>query len=275
MLKTTCAASFHSPYNAPRHVTLSSRPQPPPPRHAPQTRPAPAAARPAGPAALPLDVLPPPLADFCSTAADALAAAGAALGNAWELAVTDSHVQTAPLFVALVGPPGSGKSPALRLACSPLLAAQADDLAAWQARRDAHLALPDPIRVVAPAPPPPRRLVLDDFTPEALSAVLRDNPKGICVVKDELAALFAGLGPRRGGRGHDRQVLLSVWAGADVVVDRKGLDGPSLVRRPFVAVVGGIQPRVLQRLRPGPDDDGDGLLDRFLFAYPSRRRKRS
>jgi hypothetical protein len=92
----------------------------------------------------------------------------------------------------------------------------------------------------------------------------------VAVVKDELAGLIHGLNQYKGGRGSDRQVLLALWAGADVVVDRKGGKGPVHAPRPFVAVVGGIQPAALEALRPrrcGQALD-DGLIDRFLFSCP-------
>src|SRR5262249_54803319 len=57
----------------------------------------------------------------------------------------------------------------------------------------------------------------------------------------------------------------------DLVVDRKSGDGPIYVQHPFVAVVGGIQPAVLEAMRGSSaraELGGDGLLDRFLFGYP-------
>jgi hypothetical protein len=112
--------------------------------------------------------------------------------------------------------------------------------------------------------------VLDDFTTESLPRILAGNPRGVAVVKDELAGLIHGLNQYKGGRGSDRQVLLALWAGADVVVDRKGGKVPVHVPAPFVAIVGGIQPAALEALRPrrGALALDDGLLDRFLFSYP-------
>jgi hypothetical protein len=50
------------------------------------------------------------------------------------------------------------------------------------------------------------------------------------------------------------------------VVDRKSRQGdPTYVERPWVSLVGGIQPAMLPELGGSMED---GLLDRFLFCYP-------
>ena len=73
---------------------------------------------------------------------------------------------------------------------------------------------------------------------------------------------------KQGGKGADRQFWLSVHTNQPVSVDRKSTDEPVIVARPFVSIVGGIQPEVL------PDfgkDRGDGLIDRFIPVYPKPR----
>jgi len=73
---------------------------------------------------------------------------------------------------------------------------------------------------------------------------------------------------KQGGKGADRQFWLSVHTNQPVSVDRKSSDEPVIVARPFVSIVGGIQPEVL------PDfgkDRGDGLIDRFIPVYPRPR----
>jgi len=71
---------------------------------------------------------------------------------------------------------------------------------------------------------------------------------------------------RAGGKGSDRQFWLSAWSNSYVSVDRKGRSEPMVLPVPFVGVFGSIQPAVLSDL--GGDRE-DGLLDRFLFAYPT------
>jgi putative DNA primase/helicase len=46
---------------------------------------------------------------------------------------------------------------------------------------------------------------------------------------------------------------------------------PIILAKPFVSLFGGIQPAMLGELRAGMED---GLMDRFLFAYPAPRHVR-
>jgi len=70
---------------------------------------------------------------------------------------------------------------------------------------------------------------------------------------------------KAGGKGAERQYWLSAWSNRPVSVDRKGQSGPTSVLRPFVSVIGSIQPSVLPELAEKRED---GMLERFLFAYP-------
>jgi hypothetical protein len=76
----------------------------------------------------------------------------------------------------------------------------------------------------------------------------------------------------KGGKGSDRQHWLSLWSNDEVVVDRKSRMGePVVLAKPFVSLFGGIQPAMLGELGGSMED---GLMDRFLFAYPQARHVR-
>ena len=116
------------------------------------------------------------------------------------------------------------------------------------------------------------RCVASDTTVEAFVGILEDNPRGLLVYKDELAGWVRSMDQYKGGKGSDRQHWLSFWSGDEVVVDRKSRMGePIIVAKPFVSLFGGIQPAMLGELGAGAED---GLMDRFLFAYPAQRQVR-
>jgi hypothetical protein len=116
------------------------------------------------------------------------------------------------------------------------------------------------------------RCVASDTTVEALVGILEDNPRGLLVYKDELTGWVRSMDQYKGGKGSDRQHWLSFWSGDEVVVDRKSRMGePIIVAKPFVSLFGGIQPAMLGELGAGTED---GLMDRFLFAYPAPRQVR-
>src|SRR5215208_4780307 len=121
------------------------------------------------------------------------------------------------------------------------------------------------------APPPPRapdaeRVQVNDTTVEALIPILKENPRGVLLERDELVGWVKGMDQyKAGGRGNERQFWLSVWSNEPVSVDRKGQQGPVSVLRPFIGVIGSIQPDVLPELAENRED---GMLERFLLAYP-------
>jgi hypothetical protein len=120
-----------------------------------------------------------------------------------------------------------------------------------------------------PAKPKLSTCYVSDITTEALAGVLRDNPCGVALIRDELTAWITAMDQYRArGRGSDRQFFLAAWAGEAVSVHRKNQDdGPVFVPHPFIAIVGGIPPDLLGRLR-GENAISDGFLDRILFGFP-------
>jgi hypothetical protein len=256
------------------------------------------AAEPA-PAAFPLAVLPPALAAYVEQAARAtatppdfagvtlLVTAGAALGNSRALCLNDhTWYEAARFYAALVGDPGSGKTPAMQEVTRHYEALQFGLLDAYKAARAAYesalaeheqavkenRALPPAERGPLPPPPaePPKpaRLVTIDATVESLAVLLEENPRGLLMTQDEGVAWVRAMGQYKGGRGADRQFWLSAWSGRSHLVDRKGQGVvPVTIPRPFVNVICGVQPDMLGELADHQGRD-DGFLDRLLFVLP-------
>src|SRR5262249_16019972 len=121
-----------------------------------------------------------------------------------------------------------------------------------------------------PEEPMPPRLIANDATVPALCEVLRANPNGVLVFRDELAGLIAEL-DREGMEG-SRGFYLTGWSGKEGHTQDRILRGTNL-RVPFVclSVLGGIQPaRVAPLLRDSiATGGGDGFLARFsLTVWP-------
>jgi hypothetical protein len=238
---------------------------------------------PAAPA-FPLDTLPAPLGQFVQEVAWAvncppdfvgvplLSMAGGAAANAVRLVIHDKHEQSACAWTYIVGPPGSAKSPPLDQLLEPFVEAQVAHFAWWQRRMDAWLYLDKKERGPRPVL---TRCLADDTTVESLMITLDQNPRGVLMVRDELAALVESMNQYKQGRGNDRQIYLKRWAHAAVIRDRKSDTArPTFILpRPFVAITGGIQPAVLARLRAGGVRFGpvadDGFLERFWGSYPA------
>ena len=242
------------------------------------------------PPALPLEVFPEEVRAWAAALAGAMAVpadyvtaailgvAAGALGATFRLELEPGWVEAPRLWVALVGSPGAGKSPVMQRIAAPLweaheravrayevqLAEHEQALAEWEEeRREWRKSEPATEPPARPEPPVKRWLVVTDTTREGLAAVLRDNPAGVLVFADELAGLVRDWTRYRDDGG--RQAWLALWSGAPLHVERKSA-GHTFVAQPFVALLGGIQPRVVRAL--APLDGDDGLLSRFLFAYP-------
>jgi len=125
-----------------------------------------------------------------------------------------------------------------------------------------------------PEPPVCERFSCSDITVEALAARLDDAPRGLLLVRDELAGWIGGFDQyKSGGRGSDTAHWLSIYGAEELLVDRKGTDRPTTyVRRAAVSIVGGIQPETLSRLLRREHFE-DGLAARQLLAMPPRQPK--
>ena len=135
------------------------------------------------------------------------------------------------------------------------------------ARWKAH---PKAERGDAPCDPPPYpHLYLADVTAEAIAMRLAEQPRGLVVALDELAALFGGMNQYK-AKGNDRESYLAFYDAGPAKIDRKTSTPPTLfIPRAFVAVTGMIQPGTLARCLGAAEFDS-GLAARFLLAAPPR-----
>jgi hypothetical protein len=207
-----------------------------------------------------------------------LAAVSAAIGDTRRIVVKKDWTEGAALFGMIVGGPASKKTPAMNLALRPVRERQMAMKIEYERQKEEHeAALRDyekakkdgPSELRKPDKPTLVRTYADDTTVERLADILNENRRGLLITKDELSGWLGAMNQyKQGGKGADRQFWLSVHTNQPVSVDRKSTDEPVIVARPFVSIVGGIQPEVL------PDfgkDRGDGLIDRFIPVYPKPR----
>jgi putative DNA primase/helicase len=209
-------------------------------------------------------------------------------------ALDTSWTEVPNLWGGIVAPPGFMKSPVISAITQPVNRIEADwrkqyesevshyqqqreeaDLrnAAWRERykaaqkagKDAPLRPDD-----SPAGPVCRRLTTQDATAEKLHELLRDNPAGVLVIRDELSGWLATLD--RPGREGERGFFLSAWNGdTPYTMDRIGR-GSVHVDACCVSMLGGIQPARLRSYLADAVQDGpqnDGLFQRFqVLVYP-------
>jgi hypothetical protein len=213
------------------------------------------------------------------------------LGNSRHITPTATWIEPPHLWLALIGAPSTGKTPAQRSIVETTRAIEREAEPAWQAACAQHSALVEGARAIEegwrksvrdavqqgaapldrppgaeppPEPPMPRLLAMDATTQE-LQHLLAGQPRGLLYMRDELAGWF-GDHDRYGGHGADRAFYLEAWNGGPYVVDRvKHRGQPVRIERASLAILGGMQPDRLREVLTGPDD---GLAARFLWIWP-------
>lgn len=245
----------------------------------------------------PVDALPEPIRSFVESAANAigcdpsyialpmLSGLASAIGNTNRIALKNSWSEPAIIWTAIVGESGTAKSPALELPLRSIRKRQrlamtkhAEALKEFEVEfaeyekllkqsQRAGSTIPAPIK---PEPPTCARCWTDDATTEALAVLLKENPRGLLMVRDELSGWF-NFDRYAKGNGGDVAKWLEMFGGRPMVVDRKG-SGTIFVPHAAVSIAGGIQPETLRRAL-GQEHKDNGLAARLLFAMPPRNPK--
>jgi hypothetical protein len=234
----------------------------------------------------PTSVLPAPIATFVTEGSASLPcppdfigvlllpALGCASGTSRVIELRPGWTEGPRINAAVVADPGSKKSPALDLVMQPMYAQQERYRALYEQAELAHQLIESKYEVdlevwrkaaktgkteglqrpTAPEPPHMAQIWTADTTIEALAELLEANPRGIILVRDELAGWVRGMNQYRHGHGADRQHWLSFWSGAPVIINRKARRCPIMLSRPMVCVVGMPAARCPRRVgrRAGP-----------------------
>lgn len=259
--------------------------------------------------AFPVETLPEPVVSFVSETAQAigcdpsfialplLVGLASAIGNSRCIQLKRGWTEPAILWGAIIGESGTTKSPALELALRAVRRRQKrklrdhrEAIARWKPEferyEEARNAWKQKIaknpttagdRPEAPEAPRWERCWTDDATIEALAKLLQENPRGLLMIRDELAAWlnfdrYSASGSGSNGRGSEASKWLEMFGGRALVVDRK-TSGTICVPQATVSIIGGIQPGVLSRYVVQEHRDS-GLLARLLLTMPPRRAKR-
>jgi hypothetical protein len=252
------------------------------------------------PPTLPLDVLGDRWADWVKDAAAAavapadyvvaplLAAASALIGNARWAQAWPGWKEPPHLWCAPVGDSGDGKSPGsdtINLYVLPFVERRmAADFPDQMRKAQTQIEeakiridicksdLRDAVKSGTALPPQPSpipqeplvpRLVLQDVTIERVASILASAaPKGVLMIRDELAGWLLGMNAYNDGA---RAFWLEAYGGRRYSVDRQKSSEPIIVPHLCVSWCGGTQPARVAEVLQGADD---GLLARFMWFWP-------
>ncbi len=208
--------------------------------------------------------------------ASLLYAVSVAVGNTHSVEVKKGFQQSAVLYLAIVGRAGTMKSHPLSFALQPIVEKDKRTYRQYEQQRQEYekaVSLSKKEReqqaIDEPTKPFWQKVLLSDFTPEALAEVHKFNKRGIGVYVDELAGWFKNF--NRYNKGSEMEFWLSQWSGKPINIDRKTGE-PVFIPLPFISVAGTIQKGILNELAKESRTQ-NGFIDRILFVIPDNIQK--
>lgn len=191
------------------------------------------------------------------------------IGNAINVEVKKGWNENAVVWINTVGKAGIGKTPSINNIIWPLKKLNSREIKKYfkeYEKFEFYDKLSDKDKKDYPEVNRPRKsqFIANDITLEALIDLHTENENSIGMFKDEVAGWFKDMNKYRAGS--DLEFWLSCWSGESVVVNRKTSKG-AFIEKPFIPVLGGIQPNILQSFYTDENKE-NGFIDRMLLCYP-------
>lgn len=230
----------------------------------------------------PYDVFPQPIQDYIKShriqneyiAGFMLSALSTAIGNTCYLEALQGYKLRTNLYMAIVAHAGGGKSPAMGIGYGYLKKLDDENYRTYKARLAAYneeVAMMDKKDKHKPIKPILQQMVIDDATIETVINVLQYNPKGCCLVADELAGFIKRMSQYKDG--DDAQKWLQMWSSETVFQQRVTVEERKIIDY-TMGIVGGIQPGIMEILSKN-ENQYNGFYHRFLFVFPESEPKPS
>lgn len=191
------------------------------------------------------------------------------VGNSIDIEVKKGWIENLSLWISIVGKAGLGKTPSISNIVFPLIKINAKEIKKYikesekyeyyinlsKKEKDEHSEVIKPIK---------SQFIANDITLEALVDLHQESDNSVGVFKDELAGWLKDMNKYR--EGSDLEFWLSTWSGKSVNLNRLTRKG-SFVEKPFIPVLGGIQPSIFNTFYTDENKD-NGFMDRMLLCYP-------
>ncbi|NJR61219.1 MAG: DUF3987 domain-containing protein [Cyanobacteria bacterium CRU_2_1] len=177
-------------------------------------------------------------------------------------AATGGNAQSI-LFGGICGESGSAKSPTQKIILKPIFRLQNESESQYNAEKAEY----DRARNAGEVDleePTPREYWTGNYTTEALVGIISKQRHGFAIYLDELSSVVTGMGQYKGGKGNDRETMLSGRDGSPIKVNRK--TERLAAAQSSYSVVGATTPGVLRQLMKDFSDES-GFWARFLWVY--------
>jgi hypothetical protein len=194
------------------------------------------------------------------------------IGNSIEIEVKRGWNENATLWLSLVGKAGIGKTPSINNIIFPLQKINSREIKNYYKELEKfefydNLSKKEKEEFPEVSKPIKKQFIANDITLEALVDLHQESDNAVGVFKDELAGWLKDMNKYRAGS--DLEFWLSCWSGKSVSLNRLTRKG-SFVEKPFIPVLGGIQPNILNSFYTEENKD-NGFMDRMLLSFPDSK----
>lgn len=232
----------------------------------------------------PIDILPEPIQSYileCNSKLDSnidymgcslLWLISVCIGNSIEIEVKRGWNENATVWISLVGKAGIGKTPSINNIIFPLQKINSREIKKYYKELEKYefyenLSKKEKEEYTEVEKPIKKQFIANDITLEALVDLHQESDNAVGVFKDELAGWLKDMNKYRAGS--DLEFWLSCWSGKSVSLNRLTRKG-SFVEKPFIPVLGGIQPSILNSFYTEENKD-NGFMDRMLLSFPDAK----
>ena len=191
------------------------------------------------------------------------------IGNSMAVEVKRGWIENGVVWVAIVGKAGIGKTPSISNIIFPLEKINNKEISNYIKEYEKYeyynsLSKKEQEEFPEVQKPIKCQFMANDITVEALVDLHQQSDNAVGVFKDELAGWFKDMNKYK--QGSDLEFWLSTWSGKAVNLNRLTRAG-SFVAKPFIPVLGGIQPSIFNSFYTEENKD-NGFIDRMLLSYP-------
>ena len=211
------------------------------------------------------------------SAATILTAVATIIGKTAVLEVKNGWKEFCPLYMNLLGNPGTLKSHPLDMFFDIIKTIDSEEYQNYSSKLEAFEEYQSMTRkekqsVQKIEEPTLIKHIMSNFTPEILAKRIKDNNRSVCVVSEELESWLLGM--NNYSKSDQSSTYLSFWSVKRTDVDRiSNQKKPLIIERPFLCIIGSSQPRKLKKMFPVEKSDS-GFLQRFLWAFPADSKKK-
>jgi len=232
----------------------------------------------------PIDIFPKPIQSYileCNSKLDSnidymgcslLWLISVCIGNSIEIEVKRGWNENATVWLSLVGKAGIGKTPSINNIIFPLQKINSREIKNYFKKLEKYefyenLSAKEKKDYPEVEKPVKKQFIANDITLEALVDLHQESDNAVGMFKDELAGWLKDMNKYRAGS--DLEFWLSCWSGKSVSLNRLTRKG-SFVDKPFIPVLGGIQPSILNSFYTEENKD-NGFMDRMLLSFPESK----